>query len=441
MNEVPLVPRSRSLQKTLSFVHNPIPVFYEYMEDYGDNYYIYLGGLKKCLVTANPKMIRHILQKNHKNYIKSEIQTDILAQYIGNGLLTSDGDYWLRQRRLIQPGFHKERIKSLVSLIQDVVDAQLEDLEANRGQTLDLYPKMMEIAFRIIGNALFSNSATQDELNIIEHAIYTVQQFIVKRVRQPFMQPIYWLNGDLKKYKKIAENIDDVVLGIIQARKKLDEQPDDLLGMLINTRYEDDGQPMTEKQLLWESNILFVAGHETSANALSWMLYLLAKHPEAADTLRAEIKAQLGDSSLDFDVLMKMPYLNAIIMETLRMYPPAWIMDRISKEDDEVDGVPIPKDMLIIALVYHAHYKKEDWDEPEKFKPERFIDQRNHPAYFAFGAGPRMCIGNNFAMLEMQIFLVQFYRKFDVALTDETDATIKALITLKPENGMKLKLI
>ena len=440
MKEAPIVPRSRSLKKTLSFVHNPIPVFYEYIKDYGDTYYIYMGGIKKCLVTSNPKYIRHILQKNHKNYRKSEIQTDLLAQYIGNGLLSSEGEYWKRQRSLIQPGFHKGRIRNLVTLIQDVVDEQLDHLEPMRGTTVDFYPRMLEVAFRIIGNAMFSTSASGEELNQIEQSIFKVQQFIVKRVRQPFMHPFYWLRGDLKKYKRIASQIDDVILGIIRARKDLGEQPDDLLGMLLNTRYEDTGEQMEEQQILWESNILFVAGHETTANVLSWMLYLLAKHPEKAAKLQREIKAQLGDAALSFESLMQMPYLNAVISETMRMYPPAWVFDRVTKGQDQLDDFNLPADTLVIALAYHAHHDENEWDKPREFNPERFIDNKKPAAYFPFGAGPRMCIGNNFAMLEMQIFLVQFYRRFSVEVVPESSGIIEALITLKPKNGTKLAL-
>ncbi len=440
MKEFPLIPRSTSLQKTFSFVHNPIPVMYDYINEYGDSFYLYIGGVKKCLVTSNPNIIRHIMQKNHKNYEKSELQTKMLAQYIGKGLLTSEGDYWFRQRRLIQPGFHKNRIKNLVTLIQDVVDTHLEDLEVHRGKTIDVYPKMLEIAFKVIGNALFSSAASDDELETIESAIFRVQQFIIKRVRQPFMQPLYWIRGDMKKYKNLAQEIEEVILGIIRSRKKLNKQPDDLLGMLINTRYEDTGEPMSEEQLLWESNILFVAGHETSANALSWMLYLLAKHKDAAVRLKNEIDSELGDQALSFEVLMKMPYLNAVIMEAMRMYPPAWISDRVSKKEDQIDGHVIPANTMVLALLYHSHHRDEDWQNPLEFNPDRFLKTKNPNAYFPFGAGPRMCIGNNFAMLEMQIFLVQFIKKFNLDLATETDGTYEALITLKPKNGITLQL-
>jgi len=441
MSSIPVVPRSRSLKRTFSFVHEHIPVFAEYLKDYGDTYYIYLGGIKKVLVTANPGLMRHVLQKNHKNYTKSEIQTDLLAQYVGHGLLSSDGDYWFRQRRLIQPGFHKERIKNLVALVQEVVDAELAALESSRGNEVDLYSKMMDIAFKIIGNAMFSGSASDEELNEVEDAIYNVQQFIVKRARQPFMDPIYWLNGKLRKYKKLAQNIENIILKNIRERKQLSEQPDDLLGMLINSRYEDNGEPMSEKQLLWESNILFLAGHETTANALSWLLYLLANNPVTVTELKSEIQEQLGEKELSFESLMAMPLLNAVIMEAMRLYPPAWILDRVAKEDDEREGIIIPKGTMVIPLVYHVHYLESDWENPTQFDPSRFIGKKNHKAYFPFGAGPRMCIGNNFAMLEMQVFLVQFLKKFNVEITPKTSGKIKALITLKPEHGMNLKLV
>lgn len=440
MKEYPLIPRTQSLRKTFSFVHNPIPTMDEYIAEYGDTFYLYMGGVKKCLVTSNPKVIRHVLQKNHKNYEKSEMQTKMLAHYVGKGLLTSEGDYWFRQRRLIQPGFHKNRIRNLVTLIQDVVDTQLDDFESSRGKVIDVYPKMMEIAFKIIGNAMFSNAATDDDLKTIESAILRVQQFIINSVRQPFMQPWYWLKGDMKKYKNLAGDIEQVILGIIRNRKNLTEQPDDLLGMLINTRYEDNGEPMSEEQLLWESNILFVAGHETSANSLSWMLYLLAAHKDVANKLIVEIEEHLGNDPLSFESLMKMSYLNAVILETMRLYPPAWISDRVAKGDDEIDGFKIPDGTMVLALLYHSHHREEDWEEPEKFNPDRFLNVKNPSAYFPFGAGPRMCIGNNFAMLEMQIFLVQFLKKFKVDVHSETDNAYKALITLKPKNGIKLQL-
>ena len=441
MSQAPLIPRYKSLRRTFSFVHEPIPVFSDYIKAYGDTFQVYLGGVKKVLVTANPKVMRHVLQKNHKNYSKSEIQTDLLAQYVGNGLLTSDGDYWFKQRRLIQPGFHKQRIKSLVGLIRAAIDKQMDTLESERGKELDFYPRMMDIAFSIIGNAMFSEYATQNDLAKIEESIYVLQQFIVKRARQPFMYPVYWMNGKLKKYNGIARDIEGLVLKIIRTRKQLPKQPDDLLGMLIDTRYEDDNTPMSEEQLLWESNILFVAGHETTANALCWMLYLLAKNPQYVDSLKKEIKDHVGVEELSFDVLMKMPLLNGIILEAMRMFPPAWILDRVAHEDDHAEGIDIPKGTMVLPLVYHAHYREEDWDAPDVFRPERFIQTKNQAAYFPFGAGPRMCIGNNFAMLEMQIFLVQFFKKFELEVTPNTSGKLKALITIKPEKGMRLKLI
>ncbi len=224
---------------------------------------VFMGGIQRALITSNPEIIRHILQKNHRNYKKSPVQTDTLGRFVGNGLLTSDGPYWLKQRRLIQPGFHKSKLEALTNIMSEVINQYFNDLEklVRNSPIIDFNEHMMQLAFNIVAKSLFSTGVSEDHLRQLGNNITALQEFIIKQVRMPFLNPWFKISGSLSRHDRIAESSREIVLQFIQQRRESGEVHHDLLDMLLAARYEDTGKGMTDKQLLDESLILFVAGH------------------------------------------------------------------------------------------------------------------------------------------------------------------------------------
>jgi cytochrome P450 len=444
--DIPSVPRLRTVLNSFRFVRVPLEVLDGYLKGNGDTMKIFIGGVYPAILTTNPEIIQHVLQKNHRNYKKSSIQLDTLARYLGHGLLTSEGEYWLRQRRLIQPGFHRQRLGALCELMLDVIDERLDRLarQSENGAPADMYPHMMETAFRIMARSLFSVDMPEEELRALSKHITALQEFMIREIRQPFMKPWFRLNGQMRRHLRLTQSVRDIILRYIRERRRSGESRDDLLQMLLDVRYEDTGEAMSESQILDEAIILLVAGHETSACALAWTCYLLGRHPEAARRMRAEYDAVLGASRPNFDDLAQLTYTLQVIEESMRLYPPAWITDRIAIDDDEVAGLPIPAGMVMAIYIYGAHRSAAVWEDSERFDPERFEKNRRkaHPpfSYLPFGGGPRLCIGNNFALMEMQLVMARLLRRFDLELLPGQSINPLPLITMRPKEGVRMRL-
>jgi cytochrome P450 len=372
-----------------------------------------------------------------------------VARYLGHGLLTSEGNYWLQQRRLIQPAFHRQRIASLVTLMQAEIHDCLQPLEnklAQQGGTAEVavHELMTSTAFRIIARSVFSNSLAEPQLLRMAELLTTIQAFYVRTVRQPYLRPWQHARGRFRQHDQLAAELRTIVRGYIRQRQPAtDTPPDDLMQMLLDARYEDTGQPMTEEQVLDEAAILLVAGHETSANALSWMWYLLAQHPGVVAQLRAEMAQVLGDRPATFADLPGLGYSLQVIQETMRLYPPAWILDRVALEDDSYDGLALSKGTLISGYLYGIHHSAKLWKDPEAFRPERFapdqIKQQVPYAYIPFGGGPRLCIGNQFALTEMQLVLLEMLRRFEIEPVTQPPIDLLPLITLRPRHEIRIR--
>ena len=442
--QFPQIPRSKTIMNALEFVKNPIPILMENVKEYGDTFFFYMGGVRHAVLSTNPDFNQHVLQKNNKNYVKSFLQTDMLAKYVGDGLLTSNGDYWLRQRRLIQPGFHRKKIANLTGIINPVIESYFENLDLKKDGPIDIYEAMMELTFTIIAKSLFSTGVNEEDVNELGDNISKIQKFLVKQIRQPYLNWWFGLSGQEKKHLALTDVSSKIILDIISERRKTNESYDDLLDMLLASRYSDTGEGMTEKQLIDESVILFVAGHETTANAMAWISYLLSKNPQVVEKLRQEYRENLGDKTPDFEDLKNLTYTKKVINESLRIYPPAWITDRVALEDDVINGVKIPKGTMIMNFIYGAHQDPRYWVEPDKFIPERFdeenMKQMHSFNYFPFGGGPRLCIGNNFSIMEMQLILAYVIRRYDFSLVPNQEIIAQPLVTLRPQNGILMNL-
>ena len=409
-------------------VRNPLDTMLDSLERFGDSYSVYNGFTKKMILTRDPEFIDYVLKKNHKNYHKSEMVTKKLARFIGNGLLTSNGAYWLRQRRLIQPGFHIQKIQRLYDIMQKTIDDFL--LKFPTGEKVDLYPQMNRLAFEIVINTLFDIEVPQQSITELSQYISETQEFVIRDIRQPYKSWWYALSGEVNANLKKAQRTRDILLAIIQERKESKKKFNDLLDMLLDTRYEDTGESMSEEQLLDEILILFIAGHETTANALTWTLYLLATNPTEMEKLR---QSTVG---LGIQECVAHDRLTAVINESMRLYPPAWVSDRVALEDDTFKDFSYPKGTIIALFYYGLHRNEHHWENASSFMPDRFLihnsDKEKTKAYYPFGGGPRLCIGNNFAMAEMALFLKTFIHQFNVNTTDKIPK-MRAMVTLRPE--------
>ncbi len=439
------VPYIKTLLGALKFVENPIPVINEAIAEYGPTYYTRIVGGKKIVMSIDPDVVQHILQKNNKNYRKSELQTESLGKYIGYGLLTINGEYWLKQRRLIQPGFHKAKIEALVQTMYSELQDYIADLKVKikTNPSLNIAQEMMELTLRIVSKSLFSTGISSDQITELGVAFTELQEHIIKEVRQPMFNWYRHLTGQMKKAHDLAEETKDIMRRVIAERLEHPSENDDFLDMLINSRYEDTGESMTKEQLLDEALILFTAGHETTANALTWGLYTLHSHPESINQIRKEYQ-RISVDGISMATLMTGEYANNVISEIMRLYPPAWILDRVAIGDDQIKNVSIGAGDLIGLYVYGTHRDSRVWNRPNDFIPERF-DKENKKAkhsyaYYPFGGGPRLCIGNHFAMLEMQMALYELLAHFDWEWDASVEVIAQPLITLRPKNGVQMKI-
>jgi len=417
----------QSLVRTYKQVKNPIGTMEESMQRFNGTYTVNLG-FTRVIATQDPGFIDHVLRANHKNYPKSPIQTEQLGKFLGKGLLTSNGEHWLKQRRLIQPGFHSDKIHSLFSIIKKTVDEFLEKFPT--GKEIDVYPLMYDLAFKIVINSLFNVKVPSEDQRQLSTFIKDVQEYVIKEVRQPHKNWWFKISGEVKRNLRKARDARDIIRNIIQERKKSSRKYNDLLDMLLDARYEDNGEPMPEDQVIDEILILLIAGHETTANALSWTLYLLANHPDELKKLRAATKNLTVDEAVTND------QLNAVIKESMRLYPPAWISDRVALKDDQYKDFSFPKGSIIVVFYYGLHRDEKHWKNHVSFIPERFekknTEKEKLKAYYPFGAGPRLCIGYNFAMAEMVIFLQEMIHRFDVR-PGKIIPLVNPLITLRPD--------
>lgn len=411
---------------------NPIPFHKKYFDKLGDSFSVKIGWTKHLILSRDNEFAQYILQKNHRNFHKSNLQKVYLAKYIGKGLLTSDGDFWLKQRRLIQPAFHKQKMNDLVLNMEQIIDFELDKLIDEK--PIAIFPIMSQLAFNVVAKSLFQLSVEQVKLNRIKFITEAIQNFLIKEIRLPHKKWWFSLSGQLKRHLQLSLENNSIIKEIIDERVASKNEVNDLLNMLLETRYEDTGESMSVAQLIDEIKILFTAGHETTANALTFTLALLAKYPEVQEKILQEIVEIESQTDDVVEQLQKMAYTNAVINESIRLYPPAWITDRQNVTDDTIGSYHIEKETLIGISFYELHRNPKYWDNPEEFNPERFLgEQKKHSMqyFYPFGAGPRMCIGIGFAVYEMCLTLSKIVKKYKIQSVSK-EIQFNPLVTLKP---------
>jgi cytochrome P450 len=438
---IPAVSRFRSFADSAAMARNPVPVLSRYNEIFGDTFRFYLGGLKEAIVTIDPVVIQHVLKTNAENYQKSEIQVKRMGHFLGKGLLTTHGEAWRTQRRLIQKGFDRKQLDALSSIMQDSLAESLRDFDRQvKSGPVDIYPQLMKMTFAMVARSLFGASLNDEDIDLVSHTICTVQEFIVRQTLQPYLNPWFAASGELRRHDEMRTRADAVLMEYIKKRRKEPSRLD-LLQTLMDARYSD-GEGMPDELVLSESMQLLVAGHETSSNGLSWLLYLLSSRPDCLERVRREFDAVLGDESLNHGHVTRLEYTTQVMMEGLRLYPPFWMIDRMAVADDRVGDIEIPRGSTVIVYVYGAHHASRYWENPESFDPERFTNANNKLrtpfTHLPFGGGPRGCIGGNYAMLQILMILSELLRKYDFELTPGQTIEARPMVILRPKHGIRM---
>ena len=411
---------------------------------YGDIVRYPVGPLAAYLV-VHPDGVKHVLQDNAKNYSKDTFQYNLLSSITGRGLLTSDGDFWFRQRRLAQPAFHRQRIAGFAGLMTAYAEAMLARWEgfAARGEPIDVAAEMMHLALQIVGKALFSIEIGS-EADELAQSTLVVLDHIVGRAKTFGMVP-QWLPtpGNLR-YRKALAVLEAAVGATIAQRRHDPGAASDLLAMLMSARDAESGEGMTDRQLRDEMMTVLIAGHETVASALAWTWYLLATDPAAEAKLHAELTAVLGGRTPQVDDLPHLRYTQAVFEEALRLYPPAWIITRKALADDVILGCRVPANALVVTSPYVTHRQAAVWTDPEAFDPDRFTGERDADrprfAYYPFGGGPRLCIGDQFAMTEAKLVIATVAQRCRLRPVPDHPIAVEPGVTLRPKHGLLMQI-
>jgi cytochrome P450 len=452
-SQMSTLPRPRGLEilRILSKVRqNYAECYQELHQTYGDVVGIDLPF--KAIILFKPEHIRHILKDNARNYHKSNLY-DTLSPILGKGLVTSEGELWKKQRRIVAPEFHMKSIQSyLAGMTTRTLNLAKEweklALTSPAGSYHDVSTAMMGLTFKIVGDTLFG-SDLGDEAVQVKDALYTVLHLATERMMSIVKLPKSWPTPSNLKSKQASEKLQSVVRTIIAKRiesQMKDGQPMkmDVLTRLLTAHQSEGSDQMSDQQLIDEINTMIVAGHETTSQALSWTWYLLARNPEVETKLQAELKTVLQGRVPTMEDISKLHYTKMVLKESMRLYPPIPVISRTPVQDDQVDGIHIPSGIVVSLSPYVVHRDPKLWNNPEAFDPERFNPENEKAikdcSYFPFSAGPRSCIGEHFAMTEAILILAILSSQFRLALKPGAEVKIKSSITLSPLGGLPMTI-
>lgn len=433
---------------------DPLALFLESRDRYGDVVRFKFGPFQYYLVN-DPDVVKHVLVDNPKGYTKSRNYLG-LKVVLGEGLLTSEGDHWRRQRKLAQPAFHRDKLAGFAtSMSMATRDMLTRWTKEGEGASFCIHAEMMRLTFRIVGLTLFSSDVDGDAKDVghaLEVAMHWANDYAESMIRVP---PYIPTPGNIR-FKRAKKTLDDVVFRLIAERRaeaaKSGDFGGDLLGMLMAATEEPDpgaaSSPsartgMDDQQLRDEIITMILAGHETTANLLSWTFSLLSKHPDVERRVREEVRRVLGDRDPVLEDVRSLEYTKMVLEEALRLYPPAWVFERQAVAPDTLGGYPIEPGAIIGLCPYVLHRHPDHWENPEGFDPERFrpslAEKRPRYAYLPFGGGPRTCVGNHFAMMEAQILLAMIVREQRLELEPSHRVELDPVITLRPKHGIKVR--
>lgn len=425
----------------LSLRRDPLGFIMQNQEQYGGIVHLKFMDYDAYQV-SDPELVHQILTSKNKDWHKSVVYKNLLSDYVGNGLLVSDGDYWRRQRKLMQPAFHTQRIDAYAQTMVDYTQELLQ--EWRDGETRDIAHDMMALTLRVVGKTLFDTDllTSSDKIALaLDHMLHDIgrQSQSIRLVRLP-----EWIPTPLRMRKRhTLEMFDEVIQPIIDERRAHGEDTGDLLSMLLLSE-DSDGNSMTDTEVHNEAITLILAGHETTANALTWTLYCLSQNPAIADKLYAEVRDVLGERPPTLADLSDLTYTEMVLKEGMRVFPPVWSVSRQAAVETELGGYTIKPRRTAIVAIYATHHNPELFPKPDVFDPERFSDERIHDipkhAYYPFGGGPRICIGNAFAMMEAKLILASIVQQYVLQHKAEHRVEPEALVTMRPKYGMQMVL-
>jgi cytochrome P450 len=396
-------------------------------------------GSVRLFMLNHPDLIEQVMVTEHRNFTKS-VGLRRSRVLFGNGLLTSEGAFWRRQRKLVQPAFHRERIAAYAQSMVEITQHYLQDWE--EGQTRDIHADMMRLTLNIAVKTLFGAEVTAGEQ--VANAMEVGQNAFSRWIPYLVMLPNWIPTPSTPRLSQAIRQLDQVVYGLIHARRASGEDKGDLLAMLLRAQDEDDGTVMTDQQLRDEILTLFLAGHETTALVLTWTFYLLAQHPEVEARLHAELQGVLNGRAPHIEDRPQLKYTEQIILESMRLYPPAWSIGREAVQACEIGGYTLPAHATVMMSPYVMHRDARYFPDPDTFDPDRWAgDAASHLpryAYFPFGGGPRICIGNTFAMLESILVLATISAQFRLRLAQEHPVIPQPSFTLRPQDGIRMQL-
>jgi cytochrome P450 len=416
---------------------DPLAAFLRWHREMGDVFRLNLFGVT-AHVFAHPSQVRYVLHEHPRKYVKPLNGRRALSGILGNGLLVSDGDFWLRQRRIAQPAFHKARIEGFAERMAIAAEDLAREWEGRAGQVFDVSRDMMRLTLRAVQETLLGIDASSTDFDRVSDSVDYINEATNIRIRRGLLSMPGVPTRANREFERHRSVLDEIVHRMIRERRVSGARGEDLLSMLLESVDEETGERMNDQQVRDEVMTIFLAGHETTANALSWAFYLLARHPEHARRVASEAREVLGDRRATAADAQKLTYTRMVLQETMRLYPPAWLLARAPNEDDELDGYHIPARSRVFVLPWLTHRHPDVWPEPERFDPERFRDPKaiDRFAYFPFGGGPRICIGQGFALLEGTLMLATLARRFHLDLVDDAVVEPLPLITLRPRGGL-----
>lgn len=396
------------------------------------------------LLVTRPEFVQHVLQTNQRNYTKGD-SVELARVLVGQGLATSDGQLWLEQRRLMQPAFHHTRLEELAGLMVETAEAYLTGLEEHisTDNVIDLAGTLMQMTLHVIVRTMFSHDIS-DQSAQLGSAFTEALRYIDRRSFGNRGAPAWFPSPANLRFKRALRTLDAIVFQVADDRRANPDGYRDLLAMLLAARDLETGKGMSRGQLRDEVVTLFFAGHETTALTLTWALAELLENESVSMRLDAELEAALGGRSPTLEDLENLPYTRMILDETLRLYPAAWIFARSSIAEDQVGNFRIPPGANLLISPYITHRSPDYWPEPDRFNPERFGAEASKPAhklaYYPFGAGPRLCIGRDFALMEATLLLAMLWQRYRISKADGYRADPVPLVTLRPRGQVRVRL-
>lgn len=417
------------------FRRDRLGFFQQWAREYGDLVYIRLGS-RPVFLASHPDLIEDVAVHQAKNFIK-HFALRLNPLVLGKGLLTSEGDFWLRQRRLIQPVFQKSRIATYAP---DMVEATRQRIgQWQDGEPRDIFEEMSAITLAIAAKTMFHAEVGSETANVAR-AMEVMQNHFVARFSGLLPWPLWIPTPTNLRVRRAVRTLDSILFGFIRQRREHPERyQGDLLSLLLQARDEGDGKGMSDQQVRDEAMTLFLAGHETTALTLSWTWYLLSQHPEAALKLQQEADAVLQGRLPTADDWPKLKYAEMVTLESMRLYPPAYVFGREAIVDTTLGGYPLPRGTTVLMSQWVVQRDPRFFPEPDRFLPERWAnDPKDRPrfSYFPFGGGPRTCIGNTFAMMEMALILATIAQRFEFTLAPGAVVTPSPTFTLRPSPGV-----